>query len=565
MNTIRIKSQILCCLFTIFLIVPINTFAQDNELIGRQELIDDARQMLSLLENVHPQPYFAGGGKIAFHQRFQNLLKAIPNNGMTREGFRGLLSPFFALVGDGHTHVYPDSPFNFSGLPLLFYVVEKDLYVAGVIEKEHKNLFGARLLSVEGIQFSEIVRRTQQYYSADNIYGTLAVLGNFEHLLTKRTVLEDIIPEWKDNALINVSFLLPDGNTKKVQFEAKTRPNWELIRPDLNIELPLLEGREFGWGFIGANKDVAYLQVRGMIENRETYEKRATYSDVSEDARVYYKSIYGKETNEPIDKVIAALPSLTETYTDLIVQMKKSGANTLIIDLRTNTGGWAFPSDMLIYFLYGKEALIKLHQQTNIAIRKLSPYYLNDYPDESLDNINNSLINGKPRTFSLTEYDYDFRDYEKMENGKLTSAYAKQIVEDDLALSKTFYNEYTKGTHSNYYIPAKVMVVTNVATFSAGFMFAKSLEIMGATVVGSTSSQNVIQMGETVSYELNNSKLGGSISRSFLVHDTDLLNSPDQKNTLIPHYELTYEKLKEYKFSRHAEILYIQDIISSEN
>ncbi|RLD25419.1 MAG: hypothetical protein DRI75_13410, partial [Bacteroidetes bacterium] len=185
------KSQILCFLFTLFLIIPINTFAQDNELIGRQELINDTRQMLSLLENVHPQPYFAGGGKIAFHQRFQNLLKAIPKNGMTREDFRGLLSPFLASVGDGHTHVYPDSPFDFSGLPLLFYVVEKDLYVSGVIEKEHKNLFGARLLSVEGVQFSEIVRRTQQYYSADNVYGTLAVLGNFEHLLTKRTVLED--------------------------------------------------------------------------------------------------------------------------------------------------------------------------------------------------------------------------------------------------------------------------------------------------------------------------------------------------------------------------------------
>ena len=123
MNTIHIKRQILCFLFTLFLIAPINTFAQDNELIGRQELIDDARQMLSVLEKVQPQPYFEGGGKIAFHQRFQNLLKAIPKNGMTREGFRGLLSPFFALVGDGHTHIYPDSPFDFSGLPLLFYVV----------------------------------------------------------------------------------------------------------------------------------------------------------------------------------------------------------------------------------------------------------------------------------------------------------------------------------------------------------------------------------------------------------------------------------------------------------
>ncbi len=181
MITIHLKNRIFGFLFTIFLITPKTTYAQDKELIGQQELVEDVRQLLSLLENVHPQPYFKGGGKMAFHQRFQKLLNAIPEKGMTREDFRGLLSPFIASVGDGHTHVYPDSPFEFSGIPILFYVVEKDLYVSAVEDEKYRNLLGSRLHSIEGVEFEEIVSRTQEYYSADNIYGTLAVLGNFEH------------------------------------------------------------------------------------------------------------------------------------------------------------------------------------------------------------------------------------------------------------------------------------------------------------------------------------------------------------------------------------------------
>ena len=553
--------KILCLFLIPFFANPSGIFAQENKHLSKQELIEDARQMLNLLENVHPQPYYNGGGKMAFHQRFQNVLRAIPKDGMTREDFRGLLSPLLASVGDGHTYVYPDSPLDFSGIPLLFYVVEKNLFVSAVTEEKYKYLFGARLISVEGVPFDEIVRRTKLYYGADNLYGTLAQLANFELFLAKKRVLEDLIPEWKNQAYINATFLMPDGKTREVKFQAKPRPNFSLIRPNPGMELPSLNGLEFGWGFLSGDKDIAYLRVQGMTENRETYEKRATFSDVSEEARNFYSRVYGKETKESVDKVIEKLPSLSESYRNLVVQMKKNRTRALVIDLRTNVGGWAIASDMLIYYLYGKEALIELHRKTNIAVRKLSPYYLQNEPDESLSEINAPSAYGE-RPFKLHENDYDFRDYEKLKNGKLDREYAKQIVENDLALSKTFYQEYTKGAYSNYYCPEKVFVVTDVATFSAGFMFAKYLELMGAITVGSTPSQNTMQMGETVHYELKNSKLYGSISHSFLVHDAKLLNSPNPKNLLTPQYELTYDKLKEFKFARHAVIQYIMELLN---
>jgi len=560
-----IQSVILYLFFTVLLITPVCSVAQIHNLIGHAELLEDTRQFASLLEKVHPQPYLHGGGKIAFHRLFQNILLSIPDNGMTREDFRGLLSPLAASIGDGHTYIYPDSPFDMSGIPLIFYVVEKDLYVSAVIEEKHKNLFGARILSIEGVEFSKIINRTKQYYGADNIYGTLAQLGNFENFLSKKSVLEDLVPEWIDQSVINVTFQMPNGNIKKVEFESHPRQNFSFLRPDPVIELPNLNGLEFGWGYLSESNNIAYLRVSSMIRNRETFEKRATYSDVSEEARDFYQSLYGKETNVSIDEVIAALPALMETYIDLVVQMKESNASTLVVDLRTNVGGWALSADMLIYFLYGKEALIDLHRRTNISIRKLSPYYLNNDPDESLIEINSLSKTSQQHAINLTETDYDFRDYEKMKNGKLLQEYSKQIVEADLALSKSFYDEYVKGTYSNYFCPGKIYVITDVATFSAGFMFAKYLELMGATVVGSTPSQNIMQMGETVHYELNNSKLNGSISHSLLIHDSEILNGPEPQNLLTPHYELTYAKLKEYNFARHSVIMYLLEIVNSQD
>jgi len=77
--------------------------AEDNRIFAQQELVHDARQLASILERSHPDPYISGGGKIAFQRRFQDLLEEIPADGMTAEQFHRLLLPFVAALRDGHT------------------------------------------------------------------------------------------------------------------------------------------------------------------------------------------------------------------------------------------------------------------------------------------------------------------------------------------------------------------------------------------------------------------------------------------------------------------------------
>ena len=286
--------------------------------LSQSELIEDTRQMLDFIESVHPQPYLKSGGKMAFHRRYQNILNAIPETGMSREDFRALLSPLLAAVGDGHTYVYPDGPFDFAGIPLLFYVVQQELYVAAVLEEDHRQYLGARLRAVEGVGIDELVRRTQAYYGADNVYGTLVQLANFELFLAKKAVLEDLVPEWQDKSVVNILLQLPDGESRNVSLQAKPRLDPYFHRPQERLALPPLNGLEFCWGFLGSRKEVAYLRVLRMTKNRETYEKRASYSDVTEEVFEFHRSVYNNEENPSFEKALSALPSLTESYTCLL-------------------------------------------------------------------------------------------------------------------------------------------------------------------------------------------------------------------------------------------------------
>jgi len=428
--------------------------------------------------------------------------------------------------------------------------------------EDHRQYLGARLRAVEDVGMEELLLRTRVYYGADSIYGTLAQLANYEFFLAKKAVLEDLLPEWRDKSVIRISLLMPNGESKLISLATGPLSKPKVFHPDPGIELPPLDGLEFGWGFLDDQRNTAYLRVLRMEKNRETYEKRANWSDVSEEVQDFYHSINEDEAELPYEEALAALPSLTEAYTGLFRQMKNAGSRSLIIDLRTNIGGWALSADILVYFLYGKQALIEVHRRTNIATRKLSPEYFADDPEMTLEEINELAVKNGSRSFDLADYDYDFSDPAKIHDDLLELEYTREMVEDDLALSPTFFAEYRTGTHSKYYTPENIIVVTNSVTFSSGFMFAQSLKLLGAKVVGGVPSQNIGQMGEVMHYKLDHSGLGGAISRSYLVHDTRIPDSEVAASVLEPDYELDYEKLREFGFSRPAAVRYALEILN---
>jgi len=73
------------------------------ELLDRDSLVADVRQLSDMIESIHPDPYSNVSGKVAFHRRFQSVLEAIPAQGMTQADFYKLLRPFVTMIGDAHT------------------------------------------------------------------------------------------------------------------------------------------------------------------------------------------------------------------------------------------------------------------------------------------------------------------------------------------------------------------------------------------------------------------------------------------------------------------------------
>ncbi len=167
--------KITIILFFLFFAIFLN--GQDKKIEKKNLLVEDLRQLVLILESSHPDPYIKGGGKIEFHRRLQKLILSLPEEGLTTKDFYKVLSPFVASIGDGHTDIIlPYQRTEKPGIPLDFGIVEEFLYVAKVYNQEHKHLIGAKLVSVEGIPFSEIVQRQGNISGWDNEYQRLTKL-----------------------------------------------------------------------------------------------------------------------------------------------------------------------------------------------------------------------------------------------------------------------------------------------------------------------------------------------------------------------------------------------------
>ena len=48
---------------------------EGKEIIKKVLLVEDIRQLANILETTHPQPYFKGGGRVAFHRRVHEIIR----------------------------------------------------------------------------------------------------------------------------------------------------------------------------------------------------------------------------------------------------------------------------------------------------------------------------------------------------------------------------------------------------------------------------------------------------------------------------------------------------------
>jgi hypothetical protein len=556
---VRRAAVMLCVLFALLIVWKpcVSTLQRVLDLnISRSFLVDDVRQMASILEATHPDPYMNSGGKVAFHRKMQDLIRNIPEEGMTRIEFYRHLTPLLALLRDGHTSLWapfslnPDSP---EGVPLYFQAVEGILYVAGVIDPAHKNLIGSRLFAVESVPVDVLLDRQSQIRGYDNEYQLLRYLG-YDGSLWYRPLLEHLVPEWGGGP-IQVSLLDPEGAVISMEFEPNQKGQQALTIAPTSIELPSTDRSDYVYRFLDEDKETVLLLIENMYAYRETFEMEArTQKSIRTDLAKHLYRRYN-ETPPPsaTDELIAGIPSATELFRELAVQMKESQTENLIIDLRRNQGGNAFISTILFYFLYGNEELIDFSNEKSIFIRKYSPLFWRQYRGWNIRNIN------KHQAIRLLEEDYDFSGYPE-QGTSMNRDTAVRIIEDEASTAVTFWEEYQSGEYAGYYRPRNIFLLSSPITNSSGYAFMYDHWAAGGKLVGIPSSQAGNGFGAWVGFRLTHSWLSGGISHLYITHFRD---NPELGQTFRPDFELNYDNLKSLDFDPNAEVIHALNLTSA--
>lgn len=526
------------------LVVGSSSLAQDSRTFTRQELMHDARQLVSILEQSHPDPYINGGGKIAFQRKFQDLLEDIPTEGMTTEQFYRLLLPFVAALRDGHTAILPPQSGTppQPGLPLTFRIIDGTLAVAGDVHKDSKSLLGALLLGVEGVPISELVQRQNNFRGIENVYGTLALLTRS---LSTASGLQNLIPDWTDTTKIRVSLRLAGGDIGEFSFQPGEGTENPATEPTTKVLLPDMSQSDVAWNFLDKSGKAALLKIDDMSSYREAYEDwmDSGMSEGLEFARATYQKFHGEAAPERVEDILAGIPAATDVFKDLVVAMKREGTSLLIVDLRKNTGGNDLMVQMLLYFLYGQGSMYSYDK--GFQISRYSDLYFQVYTNASLEEINRN------HAVPLEVGDYDFLE-ERARGNEESPAASPETAGESLKRTPTFYKVFSQNLYENFYRPTHLVVLSSAWTYSSGFTVLAALERLGATVIGTPSAHAGNNFGDSLLFQLSNTQLRGAVSFKQNVMFPD---DPDKGRCLRPDIMLTHDKWASLNFDPNAEIL----------
>lgn len=550
----RLKSPKII-LFLILILAPVFLNAQN---LDKQKIIEDLQQMRNIIEAVHTDPYYYGGGKIAFHRRFQNLLSSIPEQGMSINEFAQITQPFLAKIGDGHTYIIPpnwNTDFRL-GLPLELKVIDKDIYVSGVYSEKYKFLLNSILLEVENISVSELLERQTKILAAENEYHNLRRLIDG---LRRYVKLKLMLPEVEDLKIIEAKFIDSNQKTHQVSFTLNNFDEENLISNKSIVLLPSVEKTDFVFNYIDKERETVLLRIENMQTYRECHEHWRFYGNYYEElARKTYERFHEEKALGDLNYIIDNLPSATASFRNLVISMKKNKTKNLIIDLRKNPGGVSNITEILMYFLYGKQATVKVQSQS-YQIRKHSELYYEYNNGEKFDPSNES------REVPITINDYDFLEenrYWTNNNIELKQRNILNELNEMASHMPTFNKEYLKGEYEGWYTPKNVIVLTTERTFSSAFWMLQNLVKCGAIIVGTPSGQAPNTFSDQNPFKLNNSNLN-----LFLTYKKSysIPKLGDKKKVLIPDYILTYDILKAYKFDPNSEIIYALEILDKMN
>lgn len=520
----------------------IGGIASAQQTMSRDTLVADFRQFVTYLEETHPDPYSAFGGKVFFHKRADEVQKELARNDYTLRDFSLLLGRFIAPLGDGHTWVNivrQENQGTSLFLPLMVKVIPDGLILSAV-PAEQRAYLGSKLLAVNDVPVTELAEKTAQIVASENLYGKY---GNFVRDFPALNFLRRLIPVGHTVVLD----LLTPGNERvkwelsglsweeRDKLEKASFPVWEKTRGMKNMD----------WHFLDEGKQTMYFRLKSVMA-REAYDfmKKAGWDGWQRQVEGYYKNYLPQDMPADPEEAIKGIPMLVQEFRNMLETMKKEDASYLIIDLRGNGGGFTPIVLPTIYEMYGDRYL---QTDKDVAFyRLISPLYMQKI-NQTLPDFNRN----HERNFEFGDYWGDEEEPEEISLEEQREQFLKQCIGGGEAYIRDLNGQPV-------YTPRRVFVVTDVYTFSAAFHYTFYLWKMGAIVVGIPSMQAPNTFMETTPFRLPRTGLEGSISNSAQY----FLPPADRRaKTFYPDWIPAYEDYVKYGFDTDTEIRYLLEKI----
>ena len=521
---------------------PLPSSAQDR--LTAAEARQDLRYLFSALEQIHPDPYSAFGGRVNFGRRTAALLEAVPDEGLTSPELYGIVRPFFGELSDGHTYV--NSPPTASTsvvarrLPVRFAIATDAVFVQSAVPPFDK-LIGYRLQAVQGVSIERAAELAAAVFPAENRFGAVRWLLRF---LASDRGTRRVFPGVEDS--LSIQLAGPDGKPVEMHLPyslgaaAGRDVGWVLNRWDAIETGP----GPFHWQLID-DSNVGYLRV-SSIQGREAFEELRAVGrgDLPEQLARYYERYESAAMPARLDAALAGVPCFTHAVRDLLTAMRERESKYLILDLRGNGGGWSSLITPFLVLAYGNRYLGYDYPVTFAT--RISPSYL-ELTGRTLAQLNAELG---------TDYGYgDFRFTEE-------KSIASELNSDEYARGLEPYAcglaDLVRSLEGTPIYSPEVLVLVDPSTFSAAYHFAYRVWHLGAKIVGVPSSQAGSAFVDVTPFELPQSKLSGSIARTAQILFPE---DASRGRVLAPDYPLSWRDFAVYEFDEHAEVRFALDLI----
>jgi hypothetical protein len=470
-----------------------------TETYDRDALAADLRTLVTRIEELHPDPYHGYDGRVDLHATLETTVRELPETA-TRAEFFAVAAPLVAGLEDAHARLAPpESDDEDTQLPLSLRVVGDSIYVDGVSDEALDDLLGAQLLGVEGESLDAMTARLTDLRGSENRY--------FARLLLARRIesgewFDRLLDEPAAPATATVRVRLADGSERRQSLDPVPSDTAAVRELDRSVEQPDGTGPRYR---LSDDGETAVFVPGDLMVYREVVQgaRQRGAGNTEAVARGAYQAHYDDQPPDDLDALVAQLPSMMETVAALVREMADAGTESLVVDLRDNSGGDSRFVFFLGYALYGWEAVVE-GSDWNVALKRRTDAHREHYgvPDSERDDY---------ATFADNPAGYDFGP--RFRNREKTADERRQDLEVRLG-SGAFADELEDAEHEAYYEPDQVAVVTTAGTMSSAFAGAALLSEFGADVVGVPSGQAPLSFGEAVEVELPNTGLTADVSGS---------------------------------------------------